>query len=162
MRYVRPSFYDSFSCIGGACHHNCCIGWEIDVDDETADLYASIGGEFGNELSEKITSEGGRHFRLQPDGRCPFLNEHNLCRIILTLGEDALGAVREVGKKQDWDFAVRRLFDSFCIHRTASGLWKKRTKRLRKRTNGQSVWPKSVKKCYWNSRLKTSRFRNVS
>lgn len=90
MRYVRPSFYDSFSCIGGACHHNCCIGWEIDVDDETADLYASIGGEFGNELSEKITSEGGRHFRLQPDGRCPVLNEHNLCRIILTLGEDAL------------------------------------------------------------------------
>ena len=90
MRYTRPSFYDSFSCIGEACKHNCCIGWEIDVDDETAELYASVGGEFGKELSEKITNEGGRHFCLQPDGRCPFLNEHNLCRIILTLGEDAL------------------------------------------------------------------------
>ena len=90
MRYTRPSFYDSFSCIGEACKHNCCIGWEIDVDDETAELYTSVGGEFGKELSEKIAKEGGRHFCLQPDGRCPFLNEHNLCRIILTLGEDAL------------------------------------------------------------------------
>ena len=69
MRYTRPSFYDSFSCIGEACKHNCCIGWEIDVDDETAELYASVGGGFGKELSEKIVNEGGRHFCLQPDGR---------------------------------------------------------------------------------------------
>ena len=90
MLYTRPSFYDSFSCIGEVCNHNCCIGWEIDVDDETAELYASVGGEIGKELSEKIANEGGRHFCMQSDGRCPFLNEHNLCRIILTLGEDAL------------------------------------------------------------------------
>jgi len=90
MRYVRPSFYDRFSCIGADCKHNCCIGWEIDVDDDTAALYDSVGGELGKELSEKITKEGGRHFCLQPDGRCPFLNGQNLCRIILALGEDAL------------------------------------------------------------------------
>ena len=90
MRYTRPSFYEMFSCIGSECRHNCCIGWEIDVDDDTAELYASVEGTLGKELREKISTEGERYFCMQPDGRCPFLNEQNLCRVILTLGEDAL------------------------------------------------------------------------
>ena len=90
MIRVRPSFYDRFFCKASRCRHNCCIGWEIDVDPETASVYQTVGGAFGKELAEKITQGEIPHFTLCPDGRCPFLNEKNLCRIIQTLGEETL------------------------------------------------------------------------
>lgn len=90
MLTVRPSFYDSFVCRASACAHSCCVGWEIDIDDGTRAFYASLGGELGRELREKIADEPQPHFVLTGDGRCPFLNREGLCRIILAEGEDAL------------------------------------------------------------------------
>ena len=29
-----PTYFNEFACIGGACEDNCCIGWEVDIDDE--------------------------------------------------------------------------------------------------------------------------------
>ena len=72
MIRVRPSFYDRFFCKASRCRHNCCIGWEIDVDPETASVYQTVGGAFGKELAEKITQGEIPHFTLCPDGRCPF------------------------------------------------------------------------------------------
>ena len=34
MKGCRPEYYDRFRCIAGACKDSCCIGWEIDVDEE--------------------------------------------------------------------------------------------------------------------------------
>ena len=34
MDIFAPSYYKKFKCIADKCHHNCCIGWEIDIDDE--------------------------------------------------------------------------------------------------------------------------------
>ena len=48
MKQIYPNYYDHFTCIADKCKHNCCIGWEIDIDDDTMDIYDSIGGEFGN------------------------------------------------------------------------------------------------------------------
>ena len=47
MITVYPSYYKDFTCIAGDCRHSCCIGWEIDIDDETLEKYRSIGGAFG-------------------------------------------------------------------------------------------------------------------
>ena len=54
MKYIFPSYYKNFKCIGSECKHNCCIGWEIDVDEETAEIYKNVPGDFGKKLRENI------------------------------------------------------------------------------------------------------------
>ena len=91
MKTVAPDYYNDFHCTAGKCRHSCCIGWEIDIDEDAIDRYRSVGGSFGQELMSCIEQgEDGPHFRLGEQERCPFLNEENLCRIIINLGEDAL------------------------------------------------------------------------
>lgn len=91
MKLVYPEYYSQFQCIADKCRHSCCKGWEIDIDYETCSFYKTLGGEIGKKLRENIEYEGDlAHFRLSYGERCPFLNEKNLCEIILELGEDAL------------------------------------------------------------------------
>ncbi len=91
MDILVPEYYPEFECIADRCRHSCCIGWEIDIDEDTAEYYGEIGGELGLRLRENITCADGCHsFRLGEAERCPFLNEEGLCDIICQLGEDAL------------------------------------------------------------------------
>lgn len=90
MLYVEPDFYGEFQCIADKCAHSCCLGWEIDIDRETAALYEGLPGELGAELRQKMCREPELHFCLTEEERCPFLNEKGLCRLILGFGEDAL------------------------------------------------------------------------
>ena len=89
---VYPNYYDKFSCINSSCHHNCCIGWEIDIDDETHAYYSSLDGDIGKKLKDSIcvSQSGETYFNLSENGRCPFLDSENLCEIIKSLGEDGL------------------------------------------------------------------------
>ena len=87
MLFRVPSYYNSFKCIADKCTDNCCIGWEIDIDTDTAEYYKSVGGDFGKRLCENISEENG--FILKGE-RCPFLNEKNLCDIIINCGEEHL------------------------------------------------------------------------
>ena len=88
MQTVFPNYYKKFKCIQGACHHNCCIGWEIDIDPETLAYYESLSGEMGLRLRDNIARDGDPHFVLAANDRCPFLNDCNLCDLILALGEE--------------------------------------------------------------------------
>ena len=91
MKYFAPDYYNDFKCIADKCRHSCCIGWEIDIDCETAKMYKQIGGDFGKRLSDNIgESDGVFSFKLTEDERCPFLNANGLCDIITTLGDGAL------------------------------------------------------------------------
>lgn len=92
MIYIKPSFYDDFKCTATQCSDNCCIGWEIDIDDKTLEKYNELKGDFGDEIREKIekSPDGSNCFKLADDDRCPFLNSENLCRIHINCGEDAL------------------------------------------------------------------------
>ena len=91
MKQFAPDYYDRFRCIASECKHNCCIGWEIDIDEFTLDYYNSINGEFGKKLKKHISYDGDSpHFCMTENERCPFLNGKNLCDIISRLGEDAL------------------------------------------------------------------------
>ena len=87
---IVPTYYPHFHCIADRCRHNCCIGWEIDIDADTYALYNTVDGEFGNRLQTGIVHGEQPCFRLCEGQRCAFLNEQGLCDIILTLGEDAL------------------------------------------------------------------------
>ena len=87
MNIFKPNYYEKFKCIAHRCKHSCCIGWEIDIDDETLAMYQKKDGAFGERIRESI-EEG--HFILGKNDRCPFLNNKNLCEIITNMGEDAL------------------------------------------------------------------------
>ena len=89
-RYV-PDYYADFACIMGDCRHSCCIGWEIDIDDDSLSRFQNTGGKIGRLLADNIVSDGETaHFRLTDTERCPFLNSNGLCDLILELGEDCL------------------------------------------------------------------------
>ena len=91
MKLIAPAYYQDFRCIAGACRHSCCIGWEIDIDEDTRDYYATIPGPLGDKLAACIADEEeSSHFILQEHERCPFLQEDGLCQLICTLGEDSL------------------------------------------------------------------------
>ena len=86
MKLRFPLYYKKFSCIADRCTDNCCIGWEIDIDPATKAFYDSVSGDFGKRLHDNI--ENGS-FKLCGE-RCPFLNESNLCDIIINLGSEHL------------------------------------------------------------------------
>ena len=91
MNTVYPSFYKDFSCIASDCSHSCCKGWEIDIDNATAEKYLKIGGSLGDELRANISSATGVYsFGLAKNGACPFLQEDGLCKLILSAGEEIL------------------------------------------------------------------------
>lgn len=83
----KPDFYDQFKCIASRCTDTCCVGWEIDIDEATQEVYRKVSGVFGDRLRANI--EDG-HFKLLPHDRCPFLDKDNLCEVYQHLGENAL------------------------------------------------------------------------
>ena len=90
MKIVYPEYYHEFQCVADRCRHNCCIGWEIDIDETTYQNYKNYTGELKNRLQQNISERDTPHFLLGESNRCPFLNEKNLCDIILSMGEDSL------------------------------------------------------------------------
>ena len=93
MKILVPDYYKDFKCIAGDCEDTCCAGWQVDVDDASYAYYKTITGDFGDRLhSVMVDGTNGREgqFRIREDGRCPFLNDNNLCDLYAELGEDAL------------------------------------------------------------------------
>ncbi len=87
----KPSYYDKFRCSAGECSDSCCIGWEIDIDDESLEKYRAHRGPLKERFDKDIVTENGiSHFALGEKERCPFLNGDNLCDIYIEMGEDAL------------------------------------------------------------------------
>ena len=68
MLHIVPDYYKDFKCIADKCRHNCCIGWEIDIDLDTAELYRQIGGDFGLRLKNAVSNDGEPHFILKEKG----------------------------------------------------------------------------------------------
>lgn len=109
-----PACFRSFQCIASRCPDTCCAGWEIDLDEEILERYRQVPGELGCRIREKLCQKDGfTGFSLE-NGRCPFLNEENLCRLILELGEEALSVtcrehprfLEEYGELQETCLAI--------------------------------------------------------
>ena len=91
MKLYVPDYYPQFRCIAGDCKHSCCIGWEIDIDEDTLAQYKQVEGPLGDRLRSNIDFDCDfPHFITGADGRCPFLNSDDLCDLIIGLGEEAL------------------------------------------------------------------------
>ncbi|MBP8713888.1 MAG: flagellin lysine-N-methylase [Lachnospiraceae bacterium] len=94
MRKIYPDYYENFICLADKCTHCCCIGWEIDIDDETYKRYMTLDGPIGERVRNAIiVSAQTRHFALDEHGRCPLLNENGLCSLCLEYGEESLCGV---------------------------------------------------------------------
>ncbi len=85
MKIIAPDYYKDFHCIADKCRHTCCEGWEVDIDEESLERFRAC-----EDIAAHIDEEGTAHFGLLDGERCPFLNENNLCNMILRHGEDML------------------------------------------------------------------------
>lgn len=88
MEIVKPIFFDSFRCIADRCPDTCCVGWDVEIDNNTAEQYKSEKGVLKKYFDTYLTTdEDGYIFSLK-DGRCPLLDAHGLCLIQLQKGEN--------------------------------------------------------------------------
>lgn len=90
MLTVCPDYYSAFRCIAEKCRHTCCAGWEIDIDEESLARFRATEGAMGQRLRANISDGEEPHFILREGERCPFLNEKNLCDLIVYGGEEFL------------------------------------------------------------------------
>ena len=93
MKTISPDYYKDFKCIAHKCRHTCCAHWEIDIDEVTLKKYEAMEGSLGVKLKNNIVFDECPHFIFKEDERCPFLNENNLCEIILEKGDSYLSQV---------------------------------------------------------------------
>ncbi len=88
MIYRKQKDFDKFKCIADKCPKSCCIGWQIMIDEDSLDKYATTSGDFGYRLKSSINYEEGSF--IQNNTRCSMLNETGLCDLQSTLGESYL------------------------------------------------------------------------
>lgn len=97
MTIHKPDYYDKFICIADKCMFTCCKDWKIGVDQYTKQKWGRmrIPDETvkRNNLAvetylDDLVGNGGDSIKLCKNGRCPFLNERDLCDIVLEYGEE--------------------------------------------------------------------------
>ena len=114
-----PAYCREFKCIADKCSDSCCIGWEIDIDKKTADFYKNADGKLGEKLRASIRDEDGCSFILENE-RCPFLDENNLCEIILNMGEDKLSQIcTDHPRYYEWFYNVKEGGIGMCCEEAA-------------------------------------------
>ena len=90
MRITKPTYFDTFRCIAGACPDSCCKEWDVQVDEAAAAQYRALSGPLGDRLREVMREEDGETVMTIIDGRCPMWRADSLCRIQAELGHEAL------------------------------------------------------------------------
>ncbi len=90
MQITKPSYYDSFSCLAGACPDTCCADWAVVIDKDSLNFYKEVPGKLGRQLREAMTEIGGETCFALQDGRCRLLQPDGLCPIQRELGENRL------------------------------------------------------------------------
>ena len=88
MIHRFPNYYKEFSCIADRCEATCCAGWQIVVDEDSLRKYKKVTGEFKQRIKDGVDFKEGVFYQ-NPDKRCAFLNEKNLCDMYTVLGEEA-------------------------------------------------------------------------
>lgn len=117
MFTIKPNFFDNFKCIADKCTDSCCVGWEIDIDENAMEKYNNLQTEIGDKIRSQITKseDGSNCFKLLEGDRCPFLNNKNLCNIIIDCGEDYLCDIcREHPRFYEWFVGVTECGIGLC------------------------------------------------
>lgn len=123
---IEPDFYGDFHCIGGQCSFTCCKEWKIAVDPETKKRWRKLSVpetvlESGRvpehacrstldkvQLSQFVVKkDGGEIIELLQNMRCPFLEDTELCRLVLDYGEECLSETCHVFPRETHEFTDR-------------------------------------------------------
>lgn len=123
---IEPEFYKDFHCIGGQCSFTCCKEWKIAVDQETKKRWRKLSVpetvlESGRvpkhacrssldkaQLSQFVMKKDGSEIiELLPNMRCPFLEDTELCRLVLDYGEECLSETCHVFPRETHEFEDR-------------------------------------------------------
>ena len=123
---IEPDFYGDFHCIGGQCSFTCCKEWKIAVDPETkkhwrkmvvpetvlengrVPKHACLSTSDKAQLSQFVVKkDGGEIIELLPNMRCPFLEDSELCRLVLDYGEACLSETCHVFPRETHEFTDR-------------------------------------------------------
>ena len=109
MLITKPNRDADFRCLASSCPDTCCAGWEIVVDDRSADRFRAMEGELGERMrAALITVDGEAQLRRHADGRCVLLNENNLCDLYAACGEGALCRTCRLHPRFVADYGARR------------------------------------------------------
>ncbi len=108
IKIKYPDYYKKFHCIAGECEKTCCAAWQVVIDDESKQCYENEKSPIGDKLRACMYFDGEDNvFRLK-EGRCPFLDNDNLCEIYSYLGEQALCRTCERYPRFETDFGGRK------------------------------------------------------
>jgi hypothetical protein len=107
---VYSSMFDEFMCKGSDCRRTCCQGWEIPIDDVTAEYYRSLTDDFGVLIQEKMTDkeDGGACFALKKGEMCSALRKDGLCDIYVRYGEMHMSETCKSFPRQDMTLSEER------------------------------------------------------
>lgn len=114
MKRIKPEYYDSFSCIAGACPLTCCQEWKIAVDDGTAQSWRKLEPPEETPYHKRTLydytkrKDGARVIALLENHRCPFLNEEKLCRLVVKYGDTVLSDICTVFPREKHEFLTRK------------------------------------------------------
>jgi lysine-N-methylase len=96
VKRLQPRSYHAFRCIGADCEDSCCVGWSVNVDEQTYQAYQQCEDpELGPRLRELVTinaaaTHSGGYAGITLSGpACPFLSE-GWCGIQSKLGAQYL------------------------------------------------------------------------
>ena len=101
-RNITFNYCKDFKCVDKNCKHNCCTKWQIDIDGKTLKKYQVYVNDNDNEFSKALRNGvdfSDRRFVMKTvngEKRCAFLNDENLCEIIINLGENYLSKTCKV------------------------------------------------------------------
>lgn len=91
MKDIYPLYAKEFICIAGKCPDTCCAGWEIVIDKKFQQIYkADSSAAAKKAVSRMYEDDDGDVCLKLSGGRCPMLNDDNLCEIYIDMGKDAL------------------------------------------------------------------------
>lgn len=106
MQYFHFNFDDKFHCKNSGCKHTCCALWDISVDKKTVKRYG-VNEYFMNGIDGKTSC-----YKKDRNGRCTFLDDDNLCKIIKNYGEKYISETCRIHPR----------FKNFFSDRTETGL----------------------------------------
>ena len=83
-----PYYYNAFKCVADKCPDTCCAGWAIVIDNITMRKYKKLPHRDKKYIMQHVDKK--ESIFKQNGCRCSFLNDSNLCDLIINVGEDAL------------------------------------------------------------------------
>jgi len=95
---LQPEYMKKFRCIGLDCEDSCCVGWRVDINKETYLKYKKIQNKELKPIFQKMVNRKHNQMidasyakiKMGAGGRCPLLDEKNLCKIHGIMGEEYL------------------------------------------------------------------------